>query len=56
MCRMSHNYLYIVPVFPNIYRKRDFTNLKFAVHNCQKSPGGREENRYNFFKITKQSA
>ena len=53
---MSHNYLYIVPVFPTIYRKHDFTILIFAVHNCRKSPGGREENRYNFFKITKQSA
>ena len=53
---MNHKYLYIVPDLLTIYRKRNFTNLIIAVHNCRKSPGGREENRYNFFKITKQSA
>ena len=37
MCRKRPNYLYIVPVLPTIYRKRDFTNLKFAVHNWRRS-------------------
>jgi len=51
MRQMNHKYLYIVPDLLTIYRKRIFTNLIIAVHYCRKSPGGREENRYNFFKI-----